>query len=198
MKKTIKICYLLLGLSIIGISASLLRETGLGVDPFTAFSIGLSTNLNIPLSITQILVNLIIFLYMLISDKNRIGIGTVLNMTLVGVFIQIFSQLLLSYHLSRLETFPKIFILLVGLLLFTLGSAIYMSVNMGQSPYDAVAPILSKQANLKYSNVRNFQDIIVVILAFIVHGPIGLGTVVIALEAGSLISKWYSIIPKIE
>ncbi|CAK1248881.1 MULTISPECIES: YczE/YyaS/YitT family protein [Lactobacillaceae] len=198
MKKTIKIYYLLLGLFIIGVSASLLRETGLGVDPFTALSIGLATKLNIPLSITQFLINLIVFLYMLFSDRNRIGIGTVLNMTLVGVFIQISSQILLSYHLSQLEIFPKIVILLVGLLLFTLGSAIYMSVNMGQSPYDAVAPILSKQTNLKYSDVRSFQDIIVVILAFIVHGPIGLGTIVIALEAGSLISKWNSIIPKIE
>ncbi|MBM7617678.1 putative membrane protein YczE [Weissella uvarum] len=196
MKKVLQIAYIMVGLVIIGVAASTLRQSGLGVDPFTAFNIGLSTKLGMSLGVTQLCTNLIMMIYVFFNNKKIIGWGTLLNMTLVGVFIQIFTSVLQPLHLSGASFLMKLVLLVVGFLLFTLGSAIYMAGNMGTAPYDAVAPILSKQLHREYDAVRTWQDITFVILAFILAGPIGVGTIAVAFGAGSMISIWNKMLPK--
>lgn len=57
MKLVKNVLLILIGLVIIGIGASTLRVAGLGVDPFTAMNIGLSSMFGMQLGIFQIIVN---------------------------------------------------------------------------------------------------------------------------------------------
>jgi len=45
--------------------------------------------------------------------------------------------------------------------------------------------------------VRSTQDIIFVIISFIFHGPIGLGTLFIALGTGFFVHFWRAVLKKI-
>ena len=55
-----------------------------GLDPFTAMNTGISNKLGIGLGVYQLAVNLVIFIFILWLDRKQIGIGTILNMVLVG------------------------------------------------------------------------------------------------------------------
>lgn len=200
MKKFVQIAYILLGLVIIGIGASTLRVGGLGVDPFTAFNIGLTGKLNLSLGVTQLGTNLILFAYVFLNDKTSIGWGTILNMTLVGALIQFFTPILQHMGIANTGFIGKLLILVVGIVFFTLGAAIYMAGNMGAAPYDSIAPILTKQLHGEYNVIRSWQDIAFVILAFVLSGManVGIGTIVAAFGCGSLIAMWTKIIPKFE
>lgn len=63
MKLVKNVLLILIGLVIIGIGASTLRVAGLGVDPFTAMNIGLSSMFGMQLGIFQIIVNAFILFY---------------------------------------------------------------------------------------------------------------------------------------
>lgn len=88
MKLVKNVLLILIGLVIIGIGASTLRVAGLGVDPFTAMNIGLSSMFGMQLGIFQIIVNAFILFYVYLKNKKAIGLGTILNMLLVGILIQ--------------------------------------------------------------------------------------------------------------
>ncbi|MGN9010720.1 hypothetical protein [Lactobacillus amylovorus] len=88
-----------IGVAILSMGTTFLRG---GLDPFTA-------------------VNLVIFIFILWLDRKQIGIGTILNMVLVGFEIQWFTTI---YH--QLFGYRTTFLIvaadtLIGLILFTLG-----------------------------------------------------------------------------
>ncbi len=91
-----------------------------------------------------------IFIFILWLDRKQIGIGTILNMVLVGFEIQWFTTI---YH--QLFGYRTTFLIvaadtLIGLTLFTLGASLYMAPDLGAAPYDAIAPIITQRTKLSY------------------------------------------------
>lgn len=107
-----------IGVAILSMGTTFLRG---GLDPFTAMNTGISNKLGIGLGVYQLAVNLVIFIFILWLDRKQIGIGTILNMVLVGFEIQWFTTI---YH--QLFGYRTTFLIvaadtLIGLILFTLG-----------------------------------------------------------------------------
>ena len=180
----------LIGVILVSIGATFLKEGAVGLDPFTAVNIGLSKIFGIGLGSIQLGFNVIIFILVLLLDRHQIGIGTLLNMTLVGFGIQFFSQIYTTYFSGSLSIPLILFDAVFGLLVFTLGTSLYMEANLGVAPYDAIAPIIVKRTRLKYQWVRSVQDIGFMIAGFCVHGEIGFMTIIVAFFAGPLINFW--------
>lgn len=125
-----------------------------GLDPFTA-------------------VNLVIFIFILWLDRKQIGIGTILNMVLVGFEIQWFTTI---YH--QLFGYRTTFLIvaadtLIGLILFTLGASLYMAPDLGAAPYDAIAPIITQRTKLSYRTARITQDVLFMVAAVMLLSHIG-------------------------
>ncbi|WP_185696056.1 YczE/YyaS/YitT family protein [Weissella viridescens] len=175
--------------------SSILREAHLGVDPFTSFTLGLSTTFNVQLGIIHIFVNGFFLLFVFWKRKSDIGIGTLLGMVSTGFLIQYISPLLKPLHLSQ-NVWTMILALTIGVALFSLGTSFEMLSDLGKSPYDSVAPIISDNRHIRYRYVRLTQDIIVAVLAFYFHGPIGIGTLVCATCNGIFISNWRRLLKK--
>ena len=131
-----------IGVAILSMGTTFLRG---GLDSFTAVNTGISNKLGIGLGVYQLAVNLVIFIFILWLDRKQIGIGTILNMVLVGFEIQWFTTI---YH--QLFGYRTTFLIvaadtLIGLILFTLGASLYMAPDLGAAPYDAIAPIITQR-----------------------------------------------------
>ena len=116
-----------IGVAILSLGTTFLRGGNVGLDPFTAVNTGISNHLGIGLGVYQLSVNLVIFIFIIWLDRKQIGIGTILNMVLVGFEIQWFTTLyhqLFGYRTSFLIVAADT---LIGLLLFTLGASLYMA-----------------------------------------------------------------------
>ena len=144
-----------------------------GLDPFTAVNTGISNKLGIGLGVYQLAVNLVIFIFILWLDRKQIGIGTILNMVLVGFEIQWFTTI---YH--QLFGYRTTFLIvaadtLIGLILFTLGASLYMAPDLGAAPYDAIAPIITQRTKLSYRTARITQDVLFMVAAVMLLSHIG-------------------------
>ncbi|MFT9118174.1 MAG: membrane protein [Sporolactobacillus sp.] len=178
------------GVTILALGAMLCKAGNVGLDPFTALNIGVSGRVGLSLGTYQLLSNCLIILVVLLLDRKKIGIGTIINMVFAGFMIDWFSD---AYHLffhyqSTLLT--EIVNGILGLLLFTLGTSLYMGASLGVAPYDALAPIASKRLHIKYKFCRIVQDISFMAVALLAGGPIGLATLIISFFAGPLITFW--------
>ncbi|WP_308556245.1 membrane protein [uncultured Lactobacillus sp.] len=179
-----------IGVAILSMGTTFLRGGNVGLDPFTAVNTGISNKLGIGLGVYQLAVNVVIFIFILWLDRKQIGIGTILNMVLVGFEIQWFTTI---YH--QLFGYRTTFLIvaadtLIGLLLFTLGASLYMAPDLGAAPYDAIAPIITQRTKLSYRTARITQDVLFMIAAVIAGGPVGFGTIIVAFFTGPLISWW--------
>ncbi|KRL21452.1 YczE/YyaS/YitT family protein [Lentilactobacillus kisonensis] len=179
-----------IGIAILSLGTTFLREGRVGLDPFTAMNTGLAAKFGMGLGNTQLISNLVIFVVVLILDRKKIGIGTIMNMVLVGYEIQWFTQLYNDILPNSLNFLTVSADLIIGLLLFTLGSSMYMGASLGVAPYDAIAPIITNLVHLKYRIARISQDIVFMVVAFLVGGPVGVATIIVAFFTGPLITYW--------
>lgn len=178
------------GIAVLSLGTAFLRGGQVGLDPFTATNTGISTRLGMGLGIYQLIANLLIFIFIIVMDRHKIGIGTLLNMVLVGFEVQWFISLYQRFFGNQVNAIIVIADLLIGLILFTLGASLYMSADLGVAPYDAIAPILSDRLHAQYRTVRIAQDVLFMVVGFLVAGPVGFGTLIVAFFTGPLITFW--------
>lgn len=180
----------LAGIAILSLGTAFLRGGQVGLDPFTATNMGASHLLGMSLGVYQLIANFVIFIFVLLTDRSKIGLGTIFNMVLVGFEIQWFSAWYKSIFGSAVNPLIITADLIIGLLLFTLGASMYMGADLGVAPYDAIAPILSNKFHTQYRTMRIAQDVLFMILGFFLRGPVSYGTIIVAFFTGPLITFW--------
>ena len=178
----------LIGISLISFGTALSQTMNMGLDPFTAINAGASELLGFTLGNYQLFVNAAILAIILFFDRKIIGWGTIFNLVLVGYMIEFFISMLESFiDPTQFAFIVQLLITVVAILIFTFGVALYMDADLGVSPYDAIAPVITDRVSASYKTVRMIQDIVVVITAWILGGPVGVSTFITGFLAGPLI-----------
>ena len=173
---------------LIGFGVSLFVQSDFGVDPFSSMNMGLSGVIGTSFGIMQLSVNILLFLPVLIFARHKIGIGTIANMVFVA-FIADFMKMVYGWLHFSPEGWPiRIVLMVMGVAILSLGASLYYVADLGVSPYDAAAPMLSDATHIPFRWCRIVTDLVCVLVSFLTGGPIGIGTVVTAFFMGPLVS----------
>ena len=146
---------------------------------------------------------------MLILLRKQIGIGTIINFGLTGVFADIFMCLFRLIGFTQ-SSFLIINILfgIFGILFLSFGIALYANANLGVTPYDGLALIITKYIKMfnkpiKYHIARKITDGSCIILGFILGTLIykqkdlfGLNTIISFVLVGYVVSCFSKFINK--
>ena len=194
-----KIIMMLLGNLLMGIAVAILRMSRFGTDPFTCMNLGVSGFLNISFGTYQLLVNIILFIFVLWKGRGCIGAGTIVNMAGIG-YIADFGVFVLTKCLGQPEMLSmqiRILLMIFAVTMCSFAAAMYMEADMGIAPYDSVAIIIEKLTHQKipFHKARVLSDVVVVIvgIAFAsasgagIWAVAGIGTVINACFNGPLI-----------
>lgn len=176
---------------LMGFCLSFLVLSDLGTDPCTLMNLAISQTLGISLGNWQALLNIVLFIFVILWGRDQIGFGTLANMFLVGYSLDFFSWLwvktgIAAYYDSamvRYITFP------FALLFFVFVAAVYMDVELGTSPYDAMPFIISKKVKkIQFRVIRMGYDFLVIFIGWIFGGKVRLATILMALLLGPVIT----------
>jgi uncharacterized membrane protein YczE len=113
------------------------------------------------------------------------GFSTVTNTYFIGVFI----DLIIVWDVVPLPTkaFLKLELLILAIGLFAAGSLFYLRVGLGAGPRDGLMMGLTEKLGCSISRIRGMMELTLVTLGFLLKGPVGLGTIIIALSLGPAI-----------
>lgn len=182
---------LLLSVIILGFCLSFLDKTSFGTDPCTTFNLGISKSLGLSLGNWQALFNSFLFLFVFLFGRDQIGWGTLANMFVVGYSYDFFSWI--NGMLLPADLFDtmlnRLLITIPILALFIIAVAIYISIEQGIAPYDAIPNMISKKlVNIPFKLIRMGWDISITILGVLLGEKIGLITIIMAFTIGPAIS----------
>jgi len=174
---------LLLGLELCGVGlAFVIRADDLGLDSWDVFHQGVSEHTGISIGMVSILVGFALF-GLTLPLGEQIGLGTLLNVLLIGSTIDLVHVVLDEPDAVWLQwTF-----LLGGTVLFAVGSGFYIGAGLGPGPRDGVMTALARRG-LRIGWVRTGIEVTVVILGWLLGGSVGVGTAVFALTIGPLVA----------
>jgi len=188
-----KLVILTFGLFIFSMAIVLTIHSQLGASPWDVFHLGLNNYTNLTLGqISQLVGIVIIFVGMLLGEVP--GIATILNMYLVGLFIDI----LRGYHLIPLATTPiqQYFMLFFGIYLFGWGTYFYLGAGLGSGPRDSLMVGLLKLTKQPVWKIRALLETTVLVLGYFMGGLVGIGTVFSAFLIGFAIHHVFKLMKK--
>ncbi|MEY8394572.1 hypothetical protein AALB64_07070 [Lachnospiraceae bacterium 45-P1] len=179
---------MLAGIGIMGIGVALFKLSLMGNDPHTALMIAIGNRLGVDFSIVLFLVNCLWFFAEWSSGRELIGIGTFINWLFVGPLASLCEKAVRSVCGVSLETDARIWLMVAGVVTLSLACALYQTADMGVAPYDALSIILSRKSRRPYLRCRMLTDSLCALIAFMLGGLIGVGTLVCALGLGPFIT----------
>ncbi|MCU1632058.1 MAG: hypothetical protein JWM61_710 [Micrococcaceae bacterium] len=174
---------LLIGLFLYGLSLAMMIRATLGVSPWDVLGQGGSLQTGVPFGFMTNIIGLVVLL-LWIPLRQRPGVGTILNVLLVGPSAEI--GLALLGEPSQL--WSRILLFTGGLVLLAIASGLYIGARLGPGPRDGLMTGIHARSDLPIWLVRTGIEGTVLVLGWVLGGSVGLGTVAFALLIGPLIN----------
>lgn len=185
--KTRRFWVMCIGIVILGLGICLFKLTLMGNDPSSALVLAICGRIGIDFPVVLIVMNSIYAVIEFLFGRKYIGIGTFVNWFGVGIIASAFEKIITGIWIIPDELLPRIIIMLAGILVLSLASSMYQTANLGISPYDCLSIVLADRLPIPYFWCRIFTDSACSLIACLLGGIVGAGTLVCALGLGPFI-----------
>lgn len=182
---------LLLGFIIMSFGLFLTKYAGLGMAPWGVFHDGLSKVLHIRFGLVIQLVGFIVLSISIICLRTKIGIGTILNVLLVGNLVDIFDGLIV---VEPRTTVLKYIILSLGVITMTFGRSLYISARLGPGPRDGLFVGITRLTGMRAKYAKPLIEFVVLCIGIMLGGTVGVGTIILVLVSGYLVDYYFSLL----
>ncbi|HYK73784.1 MAG TPA: YitT family protein [Pseudoneobacillus sp.] len=172
------------GLLIMALGIVLILKANLGATPWDVLHVGLFYQLGLTIGSWSIIVGFVILGVTALLTKKPPQVGAFLNMLTVGIFIDMY--LLLPFIQTPNYLLGKGIMFLFGLVIMCYGMGLYISANLGAGPRDSLMLALTNRTGWKVRNIRVGMEIMVLIIGWILGGPVSIGTFLLSLLIGPI------------
>jgi uncharacterized membrane protein YczE len=175
-----RLIQLFTGLVLYGISDSMLLLAGLGVDPWDVLHQGLARRTGVPTGTWAIIVGAVVLL-LWIPLRQRPGIGTLCNVVVVGVVIDVALAVV-----SPPRSLPvQAAVMVSGVVLNGVATGLYIGAGLGPGPRDGLMTGFAARGH-SLRLVRTCIELTVLAAGWLLGGTVGVGTVAYAVCIGPL------------
>lgn len=176
-----RFCSLIFGLSLCAVGIVLSINANIGYAPWEVLHVGISKHLGVSIGLVSIGVGLIICLVVFFLGE-KLGIGTLLNIFIIGVLMDIIFALNIIPVMENL--WLGILMLIGGLFFLSLGSYFYISSGFGAGPRDSFMALFKRRSNLPIGLCRSIIEGTALLAGYFLGGQVGIGTVIAVFGIG--------------
>ena len=172
---------LLWGLVLFGLGLAMMVASNLGLAPWEVLHQGIARHIPLGIGTVGIGTGLLVLLAW-IPLRERMGIGTLLNVVVIGVVIDL-TLLWLDVPAALASRWA---LLLGGLVLIGVASGYYIGAGLGPGPRDGLMTGLARRG-WPIGRVRTGIEVSVLVGGWALGGTVGVGTVLFSLGIGPLV-----------
>jgi uncharacterized membrane protein YczE len=184
MKKRVIMC--VAGVLLSGVAAGTFGFTAFGMDPFQVLAHGTWTLTPLSFGTFYVVLNGLLLLFMVIFNRRMIGLGTIINLFILGYVVE-YTELLLGRLFPSPSVVLRAVLMILALVLASFAASLYFVADMGVSAYDWIALTLSDRKGWPFRVVRVSTDLICVVIGGLLGAAVGIGTVLTAFCMGPVI-----------
>ncbi|MED0666274.1 YczE/YyaS/YitT family protein [Pseudobacillus badius] len=181
----IRLTIFTIGLLFMSLGIVLLIRADLGATPWDALHVGLYEQLGLTVGTWSVLIGFLILGLASFYLREWPQFGAYLNMLLVGIFIDFFLWLptiATPDHFSG-----KLIMFIAGVFVMAYGMSFYLSAQLGAGPRDSFMLAVMKKTGWKVSSIRRGMEFFVLAIAWLIGGPVHLGTFLFSLLMGTAV-----------
>ena len=187
-----RVLILFFGLAIFGLGDGLIIQSGLGNAPWSVLAQGIALKSGLSIGTSTLIVGSLV-LALWIPLRERPGFGTLSNIIIISLFIEIATNI-----------FPKqenivlgVIFTLVGIAMVGIGSSLYITCGLGPGPRDGAMTGLHQRTGVRVGRVRLGLEVVVSIAGALLGGTLGLGTLLFALLIGQSVAISFGLLARL-
>ena len=115
--------------------------------------------------------------------RQQIHIGTILYQIVYSFCVDLFA----NAHVYSTHLLINVFIMLLGVIIFAIGTGVYAAATLGRGSYEALTFSLAEKNGWQVKIVRMILDIVMVIIGVLLGGKFGICTIVTIIISGPVI-----------
>lgn len=192
MKKWSKtIIKIMIGLFLFAVGNVLTINAQLGVAPWVVFDQGVSNLLGITVGQANILAGFVILILDIFLGQ-ALGWGSILNMLMIGIFMDI---LMLNNLIPIFDGLVlRFIILIIGVIIQGFGTYYYIGGGLGAGPRDGLMVALTRKGNRSFRFYKTTIEIMVVVVGYLLGGDLGIGTIIMAILSGQIFQSVFNLV----
>ncbi|MGG3573173.1 YitT family protein [Bacillus gobiensis] len=191
-----KYVFYVLGILILTLGISFTIQSDLGTSPFDALLVGLSINVGLTVGSWEIITALILICCNSFLKRQRPEILGLLTAFITGIGIDMWLFLLHNFITPELW-YSKVVCFGIGLVVIGLGTATYLHTNFAPIPVDRLTLIIQELTRTNIFFSRTFIYLVFFIMAMILNGPIGVGTLLTVCLGGLILNYFMPFTEKV-
>lgn len=190
----VRICFYLIGILSLSFGISCSIRSQLGAAPMPSFQVGLQQTLGLTVGSWEFIVGAIFIAIIALVRREKPQVLAFLSSFLTGLGIDLWLFVGARVYIPE-ALMGKFFFLCMGLLFIGLGVSLYLQSQFPPAPPDGMVLLIEDVWQLHRAVSRTLFSTAIVLLAFLLGGPIGLGTLVMMVGLGPMVAFFY---PKME
>jgi uncharacterized membrane protein YczE len=180
------------GLWLFGSGDALLLTADLGATPWTVLAQGVTVRTGLSIGWTSFLVSVCV-LALWIPLRQRPGLGTVLNIVVISVAIEV----VYTAVPAPTELWVRVALVFAGIGLIGLGSGFYLTAGHGPGPRDGWMTGLHYRTGWPVGRIRLLIEVTVLTAGWLLGGTVGIGTALFALLIGRSVALGLAVVRRL-
>ncbi len=180
---TKKLIIIIFGSIIAAYGITLALYAGFGGATLAVIWQGISNTFHISIGMASMIVAIFMIVFAFFYDRSQIHIGTILYQIVYSFCVDLFA----NAHVYSKHIWINLFIMLLGVILFAIGTGFYAAASLGRGSYEALTFSLAEKNGWQVKVVRMILDIIMVIAGVLLGGKFGICTIVTIIISGPII-----------
>ena len=180
---TKKIIIIVIGSIIAAYGITLALYAGFGGATLAVLWQGISRTFHISIGMASLIVAIIMIVFSFFYDRSQIHIGTIIYQLVYSLCVDLFA----NAHVYSTHLWVNALIMLLGVMLFAVGTGVYAAASLGRGSYEALTFSLAEKNNWQVKIVRMVLDVVMVATGVMLGGKFGICTIVTILISGPVI-----------
>ena len=181
---TKKIIIIVIGSIIAAYGITLALYAGFGGATLAVLWQGISRTFHISIGMASLIVAIIMIVFSFFYDRSQIHIGTIIYQLVYSLCVDLFA----NAHVYSTHLWVNALIMLLGVMLFAVGTGVYAAASLGRGSYEALTFSLAEKNGWQVKTVRMILDIVMVLTGVLLGGKFGICTIVTIIISGPVLS----------
>lgn len=182
-----KIIQYITGILILTLGIALTIESDLGASPYDALLVGLFKTIGLTVGSWEIILALLIIFIIALLKKQKPAFIGLLTAVVTGIGIDLWLYVLPHFIIPE-QIVSKLLCFAGGMIFLGYGTAVYLHSDFAPAPLDHLMLVIRELTGKGILFSRTLIYLISITLAFLFHGPIGLGTVLTVFLGGPILN----------
>lgn len=180
---TIKLIIIVVGSVVAAYGITLALYAGFGGATLAVLWQGISKTFHVSIGMASMIVAIVMIVFAFFYDRSQIHVGTILYQIVYSFCVDLFA----NAHVYSTHMWVNALIMLLGIVLFAIGTGFYAAASLGRGSYEALTFSLAEKNNWQVKIVRMVLDVVMVVTGVILGGKFGICTIATILISGPVI-----------